>query len=385
MSGLAASGGRLGEGREICTPPDVSSSEGGAFRLPTPAPRPILALGGQMKARLALAFGGQVVFSADLGDLSAPGGLDRLESEAAALQRLHGLRAETLICDAHAGYSSTKWAKAQAVAARPVFHHHAHASALAGEFPDQKQWLCFTWDGAGMGMDGTLWGGEALLGAPGAWRRMATFRPFAPPGGETAAREPWRSAAALAWPLGTPFAPPGEPDIPPAKAAWARQFNAPATTAVGRLFDAAAALLDLVHYAEHEAQGPIALEALAGLSGPQSPVRLPLRRRGDGLLQADWAPLVPMLCDATRTGGARAYAFHASMAATLVAQAAAIRAAGHEFAVGLCGGVFQNRLLSALALDGLRRAGLTGFMPVRHPCHDGALSFGQVIEALAAC
>jgi hydrogenase maturation protein HypF len=366
-------------------PHDLATPGSGLFSLARPVAEPVLALGGQMKARLALAFGGTVAFSHELGDLSSPAGLERLETEAEALQIGHGVRSKKLICDAHAGYSNTRWAKAQAAyQTQEIFHHHAHASALAGEFPEETNWLCFAWDAAGMGADGTLWGGEALLGAPGAWARVATFRPFAPPGGEKAAREPWRSAAALAWPMGLPFAPPGEPHIPLAKAAWAKQINSPPTSAVGRLFDAAAALLDLVHYAEHEAQGPIALEQLAALGGAQPPVHLPLRRRADGLLQADWAPLVAMLTDVTRSASARAYAFHASLAATLVAQAVAIRAAEPQFAVGLCGGVFQNRLLSSLVLDGLRRAGLRAYQPVRHPCHDGGLSFGQVIEACAA-
>jgi hydrogenase maturation protein HypF len=361
-------------------PPDEDS----CHPLPCPVAAPLLALGGQTKARLALAFGGQVAFSDELGALTSPAGLAQLEHVAAALQRRHGVTATQLICDAHPGYSSTRWAKSQiALPLKPVFHHHAHASALAGEFPDVPSWLCFTWDGAGMGVDGTLWGGEALLGAPGAWVRAATFRPFAPPGGEKAAREPWRAAAALAWPMGWAFAPPGEALVPLAKAAWTRRVNCPPTSAVGRLFDAAAALLDLVHYADHEAQGPMALEALARLGGAPPPVHLPLCRHASGMLQADWAPLVHLLADDARSHGTRAAAFHASLAASLVAQAAAIRDAGHRFTVGLCGGVFQNRLLTAMVLDGLQRAGLRGVLPVRHPCHDGALSFGQIIEATA--
>jgi len=223
------------------------------------------------------------------------------------------------------------------------------------------------------------------LGAPGAWARVATFRPFAPPGGEKAAREPWRSAAALAWTMGLPFAPVGERLTALAKAAWRKRVNCPETSAVGRLFDAAAALLDLVHYAAHEAEGPMALEYLAGLGGAPGPVRLPLRRLADGLLVADWAPLLALLRDDTRSGGARAYAFHASLAACLVDQAVAVRdARERDFAVGLSGGVFQNRLLAGLALDGLRRRGFRAYLPVRHACHDGGLSFGQVVEA-AAC
>jgi hydrogenase maturation protein HypF len=365
-------------------PHELAALERGLFSLASPVAQPVLALGGQAKARLALAFGGHVALSAELGDLTCPAGLERLETEAEDLQSRLGVRSKKLICDAHAGYSSTKWAKTQTGFGRSeIFHHHAHASAVAGEFPEVKKWLCFTWDAAGMGTDGTLWGGEALLGAPGAWIRVATFRSFSPPGGEKAAREPWRSAAALAWPIGLPFAPPGEPHMPLARAAWAKRVNAPPTSAVGRLFDAAAALLDLVHYAEHEAQGPVALERLAALAADQQPVHLPLHRRADGVLQADWAPLVTLLCDETLSHAARAYAFHASLAATLVAKAAALRDAEKYFAVGLCGGVFQNRLLTSLVLHGLRRAGICAYVPARHPCHDGALSFGQVVEAAA--
>jgi hydrogenase maturation protein HypF len=360
-------------------------TERALFTLPRPVAEPMLACGGQSKARLALAFGHHVALSGDLGDLSSPAGLNQLESEAEALQSRHGVRPARLICDAHPDYSATRWAKSRSTqTVQTIFHHHAHASALAGEFPEQKNWLCFTWDGAGMGPDGTLWGGEAFLGVPGAWARVATFRPFTPPGGEKAAREPWRAAAALAWLVGLPFAPPGEKLIPLARAAWARQLNCPPSSAVGRLFDAAAAFLDLVHYAEHEAQGPMALEKLASLAEPQTPVHLPLRRLAGGVLHADWAPLVPMLTDATRTHAERAHAFHASLAATLIAQATTIRDTGQNFAVGLCGGVFQNRLLTALVVAGLRRAGLRAYQPILHPCHDGAISFGQIIEAAAS-
>jgi len=88
-----------------------------------------------------------------------------------------------------------------------VQHHHAHASALAGEHPDIEAWLVFTWDGVGYGTDGALWGGEALLGGPGRWRRVASFRNFKLAGGDRAGREPWRSAAALLWAEGSEWLP----------------------------------------------------------------------------------------------------------------------------------------------------------------------------------
>jgi hydrogenase maturation protein HypF len=353
-----------------------------SYRLSRALPRPVLALGGQMKACLALGIGRDVLVSSDLGDLGTPLGLEALEATASSLRQNYGVAVDTLICDAHPGYTSARWARGQdGVEVRRVFHHYAHAAAVAGEFPGEARWLCFTWDGVGLGPDGTLWGGEALLGAPGFWQRVATFRPFAPPGGEMAARAPWRSAAALAWALGLDFSPPAR-DVTLAKAAWRRGVNCPPTSAVGRLFDAAASFLDLVHDAGFEAEGPIAVQAVASDStGMACAIGLPLHSRNDGVLEADWAPLVMMLRNEGRSQSERAAAFHASMALTPLVQAIALRELHGDFAIGLSGGVFQNALLARLARDALVQAGFRVYLPEEHPCHDGGLSFGQIVEA----
>jgi hydrogenase maturation protein HypF len=350
-------------------------------RLPRELAEPVLALGGQVKVTLALGFGGRVVVSPHVGDLATPRSLDLLEATAATLQRLYGVQARALICDAHGGYASARWAAAQGLPVLRVLHHHAHAAGVAGEFPGEPRWLCFTWDGVGRGEDGTLWGGEALLGRPGAWVRAATFRPFAPPGGERAAREPWRSAVALCWELEHDWAPAGI-DTGLARHAWNRRLNCPSTSSVGRIFDAAAALLGLVRHASHEGEAPMAVEALAATEpSAGEPVALTLHRRPDGVWQSDWAPLVPALLDPGRSPGRRAAAFHASLAQALVDQASAIRAVSGDFAVGLAGGVFQNRRLSEAVLAGLAQAGFRAHLPARIPCNDAGLSFGQVIEA----
>jgi hydrogenase maturation protein HypF len=352
--------------------------------LPRPLTQPMLSLGGQMKVTLALGFGSRVVISPHLGGMDSPQGLERLEATAGTLQRLLGVRARSLICDTHGGYTSTRWAQAQGdLPVQRVLHHHAHASAVAGEFAGESRWLCFTWDGVGLGEDGTLWGGEALLGRPGAWARVATFRPFAPPGGVKAASEPWRSAAALAWTLGLDWAPRGI-DASLARSAWERHLNCPVTSSVGRLFDAAAALLELVQVSRHEGEGPMALEAVAGPDrSARHGVALPLTRRSDGVLQADWAALVPLLLDGSCSRSDRADGFHASLAHSLVDQAIALRALHGPFAVGLAGGVFQNRRLSELALRTLDAAGFRAYLPIRVPCNDAGLSFGQMVEAAA--
>lgn len=348
--------------------------------LPFTLPRPLLALGAHMKNTLALAWENRVVVSPHIGDLDTPRSLDVFANTAADLQQLYAVRAELLVCDAHPGYGSSRWAASQPQEHITVWHHHAHASALAGEFPEESRWLVFTWDGVGLGEDNTLWGGEALYGGPGDWHRVASMRPFHLPGGDKAGREPWRSAAALCWETGQAWdGLPGD-NAALLRQAWEQRLNSPATSAVGRLFDAAAALTGLVQDASFEGQGPMQLEARA--IPAQTPIDLPLASDDAGILRSDWSPLLPLLLDREQPLARRAGIFHASMAAALVAQASAVRRDRGEFAVGLGGGVFQNRLLAERCLDELHAAGfLRAYLPVDVPCNDAGLSFGQVIEA----
>jgi hydrogenase maturation protein HypF len=290
---------------------------------------------------------------------------------AADLQALYGVRAEVLIADAHEGYASTRWARAQALPVETVWHHHAHASAVAGEHGGTEM-LVFTWDGVGLGPDGALWGGEALLGRPGAWRVAARLKRLRLQGGDAVSRAPWRSGAALCWHTGIT---PPEGLVPNALAhtAWARGLNCHESSAAGRLFDGAAALLGLCHTASYEGQGPALLEALAGPLPDAAP--LPLHEVGD-VWEADWSPLVPMLLDDTLPKPERAARFHAVLAAT---GAEIARLVGAN-TVGLAGGVFQNRKLAEALLARLREAGVTAHLGRKIPCNDAGLSFGQVIE-----
>jgi hydrogenase maturation protein HypF len=346
--------------------------------LPFSLSQPLLAVGGHMKNTITLAWDDRCVVSPHIGDMGTARSLQVFEQVIADLQALYGVQAVRLVCDAHPDYATTRWAQQRGLPLEKVFHHHAHASAVGGEYPDDGPWLVFTWDGVGYGEDGSLWGGEALLGRPGAWRRVGTMRPFYLFGGERAGREPWRSAAALAWEAGLEWSE-APADTALAHAAWQRRLNAPQTSAVGRLFDAAAAFTGLCTHASFEGQGPMYLEAVCASAEPA--LDLPLAKNAHGLWQTDWAPLLPYLMDTRRPVGQRAGGFHASLAQALLAQAQAIRAE-HEVAhVGLTGGVFQNRVLTELAMAALDAAGFVVRLPCALPVNDGGLSFGQIIEA----
>lgn len=347
------------------------------LELPFTLPEPLLAVGGHMKNSLALAWEGRIVVSPHIGDLDAPRSLAVFEQVVADLQRLYGVQATRVVCDAHPGYASSKWARQSGLPVQAVQHHHAHASALYGEHRSNGDWLVFAWDGVGLGSDGTLWGGETLWGRPGRWQRVGSLRPFHLPGGDKASREPWRVALALLWEcdMATPALHPEQVLL---HQAWQQRLNAPQSSAAGRLFDAAAALSGTCTNASFEGQGPMQLEAVA-LSDAE-PIALPLYD-DRGVLRSDWAPLLPMLTDTKLSVAARAGRFHASLAATIADQARTLRQRHHFTTVALGGGVFQNRLLTELAGAALEAAGFTVRLATQLPCNDGGLCYGQVIEA----
>jgi hydrogenase maturation protein HypF len=351
------------------------------LELPQRVEKPILAVGAYLKTTVALAWDDRAVVSPHIGELSSPRGREVFAQVTHDLQQLYGVRAQCIAHDAHPGFPNTRWARDSGLPTRAVWHHHAHAAAVAGEYPNDAPLLCFTWDGMGLGPDATLWGGEALLGATGAWTRVASLRPFRLPGGERAARQPWRSALALCWESGQAW-PAGEfLGGPLLRAAWEGGVNAPSTTSVGRLFDAAAALLGVCLQASYEGQAPMLLEALCHHAVP--PITLPLVRDAGGIWRSDWAPLLPALLNTRVEPAARAAMFHASLAHTVREQALAVRGHTGVARVGLTGGVFQNRTLCELAQSLLEAAGFEVLIPQRLPVNDAAISFGQLIEAAA--
>jgi hydrogenase maturation protein HypF len=294
---------------------------------------------------------------------------------------LYGIRAECVVHDVHPSFASTRWARQCGLPATAVWHHHAHASAVAGEYAVKSPMLCFTWDGVGLGSDQSLWGGEALWGTPGNWRRVASFRSFRQPGGERAAREPWRSALAACWEAGFTWDEGERRGGALLRRAAGLELNAPTTTAVGRLFDAAAALIGVCSVTGYEGEAAMRLEALC--ETPQAPIALPLKQDTAGLWRTDWTPLVAMLVDDQQSVSVRAGRFHASLAQALVDQAVAIRAEMGVQHIGLSGGVFQNHQLTDYAMRLLAERGFDVHVPRRLPLNDASISFGQLIEAEA--
>ncbi|MDD2769641.1 MAG: carbamoyltransferase HypF [Methylococcus sp.] len=342
------------------------------LRLSRPVPEPTLALGADLKNTIALAVDDRVIVSPHLGNLGAPRSLDVFEQLIRELSVLYGIKPTSLVCDAHPDYFSSRWARACGLEVHRVLHHHAHASALYGEFPLDSDILVFAWDGTGFGGDGSLWGGEALLGRPGGWHRVGSLRPFRLVGGDKASEEIWRCAVAACWEAGIEWH-----DCPKDTAAlrqvWERRLNAPFTSSVGRLFDAAAALIGCVQQQSHEGQTGMRLEAIAGEQG--NAVVLPLQRDGE-LWRVDWAPLLPILMNPSLPASERSACLHTSLARAVLEQA---KRYGIK-TIGLTGGVFQNRRLVDQTLRILKNAGFEVLQPHALPCNDAGIAFGQIVE-----
>ena len=369
-------------------------------RLRAPVP-PVLALGGHLKNTIALAVGDQVFVSQHIGDLDTLEARGAFEAVVRDFLAMYRVAPVALAHDLHPDYGSTRWADGLARQAPPwaaglaalprvrVQHHHAHLAACLAEHGHAGPALGITWDGTGDGGDGTVWGGECLLGDARAVRRVAHLRPFRLPGAERAVLEPRRVAAALLHAAGhDPFeALPEEGFTKMERGVVRRMLDdglaAPVTTSAGRLFDGVAALLDLRARVGFEGQAAIAVETAARAAPAEvGAYELPVVEGESGARVLDWAPTLAQLLEDRRRGtpvATMARRFHHALVEGLVGVAEAVG----EPTVALSGGCFLNRILLEGALDRLRAAGFDVLHHVEVPPGDGGIALGQVAVAAA--
>ena len=334
--------------------------------LPVPPPRPLLAVGANMKNTFCVATSDGAYLSPHLGDLDSEAAERAFRADLELYLAMLAVEPEAIACDLHPEYLSTKWAHDQGLPLIEVQHHHAHAAACLAEHCEEGPALALVFDGTGYGTDGTIWGGELLRCDLDQFERVAWLEPVPLPGGEAAVHEPWRVAAVLLERAGLA--------VP-----WERwplvreslKVNAPLASGMGRLFDAVSALLGVRERVSYEGQAAIELEQLAG-STQAEPYAWAF---GDG------AALVAQCQSDLLEGRDRAEiaaAFHESVAA---GAAGACAAAGGPQTVVLSGGTFQNlRLLASTR----RRLEQLGFRVLTHslvPPNDGGISYGQAAVA----
>ncbi len=379
------------------TPLRIRRSRGyvpASVRLPVPAPRPLLACGAELKSTFCVARGARAWVSHHIGDLSNYETLRSFTDGIEHFQRLFAVVPEVIVHDLHPEYLSTKYAlDLDGVQTIGVQHHHAHVAACLAEHGETGPAIGVVYDGTGYGGDGTIWGGELLIGDLRGFERAGHLWPVALPGGERAIREPWRMACAWMVASGARE----DPDPPPAIASvidprdWRRVARlargglaSPPTTSIGRLFDAVAALCGLRLRVNYEGQAAAELEAACD-TAEHDLYPLPLVEH-DGRIVLDARETVAAIVRDLRAGAqppAVAARFHNALGAAT--SCACMRLAGRSDigTVVLAGGSFQNRLLLEAVGANLRNAGLRVLVPERLPPNDGGISYGQAAVAAA--
>lgn len=362
-------------------------------RLPFECRSPILAVGGQLKNTFALGLGRNAFVSHHTGDLDEWLAFEAFVRDVELYQRTFELTPEVVAYDLHPDYASTRFAlDLSGVTHVGVQHHHAHVASCMAEHALAGPVIGVAWDGAGWGPDGVVWGGEFLVGDMREMRRAACFRQVPLPGGDRAAREPWRMALAHLTDADIDAADALSDIASSARRTVAqmieRGVNAPLTSSVGRLFDAVAVLCGGAASTTFEGQAAMWLESLAGAAAVAEVYPFAITASTDRLLphQVDTRPLIEAVERDRRRGSAPALIarrFHSTLAAVAVSVAQRVRAETGLSTVVLSGGVFVNAILT----DELqKRLAGEGFEVYRHRVvspGDGGLSLGQLAVGAA--
>ena len=362
------------------------------LRLPVPLRDPVLAVGPHLKNTFTLAHGEDAYVSQHIGDLENLETLEHFRESLARFRALFRIEPRWVVRDLHPGYLSTRIAAESGLPeVEPVQHHHAHVAAVMGEHGVTEPVLGLAFDGTGYGVDGHVWGCEFLEADLREFRRLAHLRDAPLPGGDLSARSPWRALVGYAsldesgtWADAALAAAP-QAELELVRQQVRRSINSPLASSLGRLFDAAAAVVGLRIESGYEGQAAMELEAVAAHDDGEI-LPFPVLRNGRKCLELDPVPLLAALAEGKAKGVTMpqlAARFHATVAT-----------AASQLAIELCkerglrrvvlgGGCFQNALLLKAVTRRLRDARLVVMTPLALGPNDGAISYGQAVVAAA--
>jgi hydrogenase maturation protein HypF len=341
----------------------------------------LIAAGADLKNTITITRGREAFVSQHIGDLDDRETIRFRDETIQRLMAILDVEPRWAACDLHPDFVSTRSAEASGLPLIAVQHHVAHIAAVAAE----KRWngpvLGVALDGHGYGTDGAPWGGELIVLDGARWQRVGALEPLALPGGDKAAREPWRMGVAMLHRLGrldeTARRFPTAPDAARLADALARGAQFAKTTSMGRLFDAAAALAGVCLTQHYEGQAAMELEAL--VDAPRTIVGGWRIEQG----RLDLAPTLETILRERLAGREAAEAFHGTLIAALADWILAEASARGLSRVALGGGCFVNAVLAEGLTAELRAKGLDPALPRAVPANDGGLSFGQAAFALA--
>jgi hydrogenase maturation protein HypF len=359
--------------------------------LPFTAKKTVLALGGMLKTTFCLVDGGRAFVGPHIGDTESNTALGAERRAVRHFMKLLFLRPEVVAIDRHPAYPNrllaAEFPQAKIV---EVQHHQAHVASVLAENDEAGPAIGIALDGTGYGDDGTVWGGEFFAGGLAGMRRVGHLRPIFLPGGDAAAREPWRMALSLLQACG---------DQRRARLLAARFGRKGAqvlesinerrggvmTSSCGRLFDGAACLLGLGAVNTYEGELPSLLQAEAERAKPVGKA-YPYSLAGEnGMLVLDMLPAVAAMTADRGRQPQKARRFHETLADALLEAALLLGREAKTRTAALSGGVFQNILLLKMVKERLEK---NGFRALRHrhlPANDGGVSLGQAVLAAAKC
>lgn len=361
--------------------------------LPSAGPS-VLACGAWLKNTICVTGGNKAYVSPLIGDLRSAASRKKLDTSVASLCQRYDVQPEAVSHDLHPDFYSTRFAHTYAehhhLPIIAVQHHHAHIAAICAEHHITTPVLGLALDGFGLSPDSTPWGGELLLVDGASYKRLGHLAPLAMPGGDRAAREPWRMAAAVLFQLeredeiARRFA--NHPGAETVEIMLYRNLNCPVTSSMGRLFDAAAGLMGVNTIQSHEAQAAMQLQHLAEQYGQIDPLQ-----EGYRIIQKNvltflplFAALIePKLVQAKITQ--KAALFHATLAAGLAKWVSNTAYKMDIKQIALGGGCFHNSILSQALVARLHAQALQVFSARKMPPDDSAISLGQAWVAMQQC
>jgi hydrogenase maturation protein HypF len=347
----------------------------------------VLACGAWLKNTICVTQGCHALVSPVIGDLDTPHARTRLDETVFRMCQMFNVAPVAVAHDLHPDFYSTEFAYAYAaehdLPTLAVQHHHAHIAAICAEHGLSEPVLGLALDGVGLGIDGMPWGGELLHVDGRDFVRLGHLAHLPMPGGDRAAREPWRMAAAVLFRLGNineiPLRFSNQLAASTVVTMLQRELNCPLTSSMGRLFDAAAGLIGISQIQSHEAQAAIQLQALAESYGNVAAIAQGYQITTDNIL--DFFPLLQWLAQCADVSHGAAV-FHATLAAGLAEWVALAASKYHCSLIALGGGCFHNGLLLRLLSGHLTANSLTVLSAKQLPPNDSAISLGQAWVAV---
>ena len=351
--------------------------------------RAVLTVGGHLKNTTAIVVGKELFLSQHIGDLETTPAYSAFQNTIDSLSGLYDFSPEVIVCDRHPDYLSSKYARKSGLPLIEVQHHFAHILSCMAENELEGSVLGVSWDGTGYGLDGSIWGGEFLHTAGSGFERAAHLRTFPLPGGESAVREPRRSALELLFEIYgddifnrnelNPLKAFSSLELKNLRMMLMRKLNSPLTSSAGRLFDAVASIIGIRHINGFEGQAAMELEFLTDEAESVECYPFDIKEGSPSVI-VDWETMIRQIIDDMELGISKreiAVRFHN----TLVEMIAAVARRINENRIVLTGGCFQNKYLTEHAVNRLRSEGFQTYWHQRVPPNDGGIAVGQAYAA----